>query len=137
MQYMIISWMTTFMILQNCQIFAASTINFSKYLAIFRKLTLFRPGSGFLSLVSRGLWLLFTWNHSKAYKIAKQASGASSIFTYCLLMYIYAIIIIIIIIVFISTQDKKIHILCYNIWVKVYIFKLFTIKKKYTHIAKS
>ena len=48
------------MILQNFQIFAASTINFSKYLAIFRKLTLFRPGSGFLSLTSRGLWLLFT-----------------------------------------------------------------------------
>ena len=57
------------MILQNFHIFAASTINISKYLAIFRKLTLFRPGSGFLSLVSRGLWLLFTWNHSKAYKI--------------------------------------------------------------------
>ena len=57
------------MILQNFQIFAASTINISKYLAIFRKLTLFRPGSGLLSLVSRGLWLLFTWNHSKAYKI--------------------------------------------------------------------
>ena len=26
--------------------------------------------------------------------------------------------------------------LCYNIWVKVYIFKLFTKKKKNAHIAK-